>query len=199
MKYLVLDLELTGPDVGYHDIIQIGAVLCDAHWNEQSHFLSNVYPENPEAFSQRSEEVHGLSIYDLEDAPARYEVLEAFEHWVRQTLGRNEYASLKDVLLCGQGILTDVNFLKWAFEEENIEWPFSYKVLDLMSFSFLMYKILKNNGKKVPKSHSLDAVAAMFDLSRDTEEHNALEDARLTAACFKAYWEIADQLKLHED
>jgi DNA polymerase-3 subunit epsilon len=191
MKYLVLDLELTGPDRGYHDMIQIGAVLCDAQWNEQSHFLSNVYPENPEAISQRSEEIHGLSIYDLEDAPARYEVLESFEQWVRQTLGRNEYASLKDVILCGQGVLTDVNFLKWAFEEENIDWPFSYKILDLMSLSLLMYKVLKNNG-------SLDAVAAMFGLSRDGEEHNALEDARLTAACFKAYWEIADNLKLEE-
>lgn len=196
MAYLVIDLELSGPDVGFHDILQIGAVLCNSQWQEQSTFLQNVYPENPDFFSTYAEQVHGLSIYDLQDAPALYQVLEDFEQWVRRSLQRAPGASLQDVVLCGQGILTDVNFLKWSFEEENMPWTFSYKVLDLLSCTKLMYAILRKNGYQTPKSQGLDAVAALFGLERSSSQHNALEDARLTAACFRAYWQLIEHIQL---
>ena len=44
--YLVLDLELSGTEVGWHEIIQIGAVLFDQQWNELGQFLDDVCPEN---------------------------------------------------------------------------------------------------------------------------------------------------------
>jgi DNA polymerase III epsilon subunit-like protein len=44
MPYLVVDLEMSGPEPGYHEIIQIGAVLLNDNWVELGTFLTNVYP-----------------------------------------------------------------------------------------------------------------------------------------------------------
>ena len=60
MPYLVVDLEMSGPEPGYHEIIQIGAVLLNDNWVELGTFLTNVYPENEEAFTASAEKVHGL-------------------------------------------------------------------------------------------------------------------------------------------
>ena len=51
MPYLVVDLEMSGPEPGYHEIIQIGAVLLNDNWVELGTYLSNVYPENEEALT----------------------------------------------------------------------------------------------------------------------------------------------------
>jgi len=68
MPYLFFDLEMTGTESDYHDIIQIVAVLVDKQWNKVSEFESLVYPDNPETISKYSEEIHGISLSDLEDA-----------------------------------------------------------------------------------------------------------------------------------
>jgi DNA polymerase-3 subunit epsilon len=68
-----------------------------------------------------------------------------------------------------------------------------------MSLSFVFYQIFDANGKKRPQSYSLKAVAEMFGLSRDDEQHNALEDAKLTYACFKEYMLLIPNLKLNSN
>ena len=55
MPYLIFDLEMTGSEHDYHDIIQIGAVLADDKWNKISEFESLVYPDNSENISKYSE------------------------------------------------------------------------------------------------------------------------------------------------
>ena len=52
MPYLVLDLEMTGPEPDYNEIIQLGAVLYDDTWLERGQYLTNVYPENKEALDR---------------------------------------------------------------------------------------------------------------------------------------------------
>jgi DNA polymerase III epsilon subunit-like protein len=71
MPYLILDLEMSGQEAGYHDIIQIGALLADNDWKVLSKFETLVYPDNEETFSSYSEKVHGISLEDLEDALPR--------------------------------------------------------------------------------------------------------------------------------
>ncbi len=51
MPYLVLDLEMTGPDPGWNEIIQIGAVLFDDNWQLLGTYLHNVFPEDEESFT----------------------------------------------------------------------------------------------------------------------------------------------------
>jgi DNA polymerase-3 subunit epsilon len=197
MPFLIFDLEMTGTESDFHDIIQIGAILVDDQWNKISEFESLVYPENPENISKYSEEIHGISISDLEDAPNVYDVFEDFENWIKKSLRRNENSNLFDVTICGQSVINDVNFLKFKYNELNLAWPFSAKLIDLLTITFVMYRIYDSNKLKRPKSMSLNSVSQMFGISREDNQHNALEDALLTYSCFKEYFKIIDQVKLN--
>lgn len=207
MPYLVMDLEMTGNDPGWHEIIQIGAVLFDDDWKEKGEYLQNVYPENEEAFSSSSEEVHGLSLQELEDAPMVHEVLPEFENWIRKSLGRRGHAhaefgygkDLIDVIICGQSVVNDINFLRFAYLDDNRRWPFSYKMIDLHTTSYLVFRMMEQNGRRVPRRLNLGAISEYFGLERETDTHNALEDSRLTAACFLEFFKIMDRFRLGEE
>jgi len=196
MPYLILDLEMSGSEADFHDIIQIGCILADDNWNKLSEFESLVYPDNPDAFSSDAENIHGISLNDLENAPIAYDVFENFEHWIRKTLKRNNNQPLHDIIFCGQSVINDINFLKSEYDELNITWPFSTKMYDLLSISFIFFQIFEANKIEKPKSMSLKNVAEYFNLKREEETHNALEDALLTYKCFKEYLNLMSSLKL---
>lgn len=196
MTYLVIDLEMTGTESDYHDIIQIGAVLTDGNWNKISEFETLVYPDNPQTLSKYSEEIHGIYLTDLEDAPLPYEAFENFEIWIRKNLRKEPHQHLRNIIMCGQSVINDINFLKFKYDELNIEWPFSNKMIDLLSLTYLFYQIFDNNGMRRPKSMSLESVASMFNIEREDDTHNALEDARITFLCFKEYMKIAKTIKI---
>ncbi len=198
MPYLVLDLEMTGPEADYNEIIQIGAEVYDDEWKLKGEYLSNVYPENEDAFSGHSEQIHGISIDELEDAPMIYEALEEFEAWLRKSLFLRDQDSLKGIVICGQSIINDINFLSYAYKKEKMPWPFSYRMLELHSISQYAFMILEKNGKKVPRSLSLENVARYFGFEREGDTHNALEDSHLTAKCFIALFDLAGKLLLKE-
>ena len=160
---------MSGSEVGYHDVIQIGAILASDNWVELSRYESLIYPDNEESFNEYSDDIHGITMEDLQDAPMSYEVIEEFEAWVRKSLKRNDTAPLHDVTICGQSIINDINFLKYAYENQNLEWSFSYR---------------------------LQAVAEYFGFFRKEKNHNALEDAELTYLCFKEYFSRARKLKV---
>jgi DNA polymerase-3 subunit epsilon len=207
MPYLVMDLEMTGNDPGWHEIIQIGAVLFDDDWREKGTYLQNVYPENEDAFSRPAEEVHGLSMADLEDAPLIFDVLPEFEDWIRRTLGRRkshgaEFGMSKDlidVIICGQSVVNDINFLRFAYNDDNRPWPFSYKMIDLHTTAYLIFRMMKRAGQETPRKLSLGAIAANFGLERETETHNALEDAQLTGKCFLAFFRLMDRFNFQAE
>lgn len=203
MSYLVLDLEMTGPEPDYNEIIQIGAVLFDDEWNELGQYLTNVYPENEDAFSSHSEKIHNLSLDDLEDAPMIYDVLPELENWILQRLNIRVPAGqldktpyLRDVVICGQSVINDINFLKEAYRLEKMKWPYSRTLLDLHTVSYFVFRILKKHGKSTPKGLSLKAIAAYFGLEREDTHHNALEDAVLTAKCLKEVFRLGDGFQL---
>ena len=196
MTYLIVDLEMSGTEAGYHDIIQIGAILADRHWNKIAEFESLVYPENPETFSKHSEDIHGIALHELDDAPMAYEVLEIFELWVKSSLKRRDSSAVRDVILCGQSVINDINFLRTAYDDMNMEWPFSFKMMDLLTVTSIFYRIFDSNGIPRPKSVSLQSVAQHFGIGRKEDFHNALEDARITYLCFREYMEISDQVTL---
>lgn len=187
---------MSGPDAGYHEIIQIGAILLNDNWSELGTYLSNVYPENKEAFTASAEKVHGLSLEDLEEAPMIYEVLEDFEKWVRKLLKR-QGGDLRDVVLCGQSVIHDINFLKFAYADENMEWPFSNKLIDLHTIAFFTFKMMEANNITVPKSLSLKAISAYFGFEREGDTHNALEDCELTMKCLQRFFKIASTAKIN--
>lgn len=203
MYYLVIDLEMTGDDPGWHEIIQIGAVLYTGDWKELGRYKSNVYPENEEAFSKPSEEVHGLSMEVLKDAPMLNEVLPEFEEWMIKLQGKqpdsfDNSRILRRTMLAGLGLVNDYSFLKAAYGMDNRKWPYSYKMLDLHSITQILFPILRKAGIETPRKQSLDAIGEYFGLERSSDDHDALEDAILTGACFIELMKLVDGLEYQE-
>ncbi|MDX1907082.1 MAG: 3'-5' exonuclease [Bacteroidia bacterium] len=196
MPFLVFDLEMSGTDPEYDEIIQIGAVAYTDEWTEAGTYLQLVCPEDPENLSVGAEKVHGLTKYDLEDAPMIYDVLPEMETWVRKQFRRRPDERLSDIVLCGQSVIYDINFLKFAYNRQNMDWPYSNKMIDLHTISYFMGLVMKANGKPTPKSLSLEAISGFFGFSRAGSDHDALEDAQLTARCLKAYFKMAAEAKL---
>lgn len=197
MPYLVFDLEMSGPDPGVHEIIQIGAVLLSDNWVELGVFISNVCPEDKESFTESAAKIHGLTWDELQEAPLIYEVIESFESWIRKLLKRNN-GDLRDIITCGQSVIYDINFLKFAYRYENMLWPFSNTLIDLHTLAYFGFRIMEANGKSTPRSHSLKSLAEWFGFTRDSGTHNALEDAELTTLCFKEFFNLASRLKIEQ-
>ena len=193
MPYLIIDLEMSGTEYGFHDIIQIGAVLADDNLNTIAEFSSLVYPKNEDIFSEEAEEIHGISIFDLEEAELIHTVLDSFEDWIREKLHRKKTDKLKDLIVCGQSIMNDINFLMVEYKEQHLEWPFSYRILDLMSITDLMYRIFDSNKIERPKSYSLRNVAKYLKIEILEDKHDALEDAKITLRCLKTYFAQIDK------
>lgn len=200
--YLVLDLELSGTEVGWHEILQIGAVLYDENWEELGQFLDDVCPENEEAFSSSAEKVHGLSWSELQDADMIYDLLPEFEDWVVAKIGlrnpslQERENALRRVIICGQSVINDINFLRHAYKEEKMTWNFSNVLIDLHTLFFYFEEILKANKKETAKGRSLGKIAAFFGYHREDTLHNALEDAILTAKCLKHILTYTKKLKI---
>ncbi len=201
-RYLVIDLEMSGMDADWHDIIQIGAVLYDENWIEKGQFLDNVYPQGYNNFNAGAEKVHGISKYDLEDAPMLSELLPELEDWIMEKLGYTNYTSaqkegvIRNVVLCGQSVINDIHFLKVAYKNEKMKFPFSFTLIDLHTLSHFVFRVLHKLGKPTPKGRSLGVVASFFGFERENDTHNALEDAILTGKCLKKMWEIADSAEI---
>ena len=202
--YLVLDLEMSGFEVGWHEILQIGAVLYDANWQELGQFLDDVCPENKESFSIGAEKVHGLSWDELQDAPMIYDLLPEFEEWVlekmnirRPSMAERESA-LRQVIICGQSVINDINFLKYAYQKEKIPWNFAHALIDLYTLFFFFEEILRANKRETARGRSLGKIAAFFGYHREDKLHNALEDAILTGKCFQHIFGYAKMLKIED-
>jgi len=195
MAYLVLDLEMTGPDPHFHDFIQIGAILTDDKWNMIDEFETLVYPDNEDAYSFYAQRIHGLSIHDLYEAPASYEALEILEDWIIEKIAHNR-RNLKHVVIAGQSIFNDISFLRAKYLRHKMDWPYAYKMLDLINIAFVFYKIFDANNIPRPKYYNLDAIANIFGIKRNSQTHNALEDARLTFLCFKEFFNLMQKTVL---
>ncbi len=194
--YLVLDLETTGTEVGYHEIIQLGAVLLDQDFNEISNFFSNVCPVYENRFSKEAQKVHHLSMIDLENSPAIYEIIPQFEDWILKSLKLKNKKELRNLVLAGQSVYFDIIFLQYAYKQNQIPYPFSHKILDLKILAFYYFTILKNNNIDVPQSLSLESIANFFNLKRSSNVHNALEDAILTAKCISIILNESKKFKI---
>jgi DNA polymerase-3 subunit epsilon len=197
MNFLVIDLEMSGLDPLYNEIIQIGACLYNEKWEQLGSYSQNVYPENEKEFNAQSAQVHGLSLIDLEDAPLIYEVLPDLEDWIFETANINKkFGNLKQVIVCGQSVIKDIVFLQFAYKKTKTEWPFSNKLIDLHTLSYFYFKILEDNKIAGPKYLSLTDIAGFFKIEREGKDHNALEDAQITADCFKRIFLSAKEFKI---
>lgn len=82
----VLDIETTGLEQDYHEIIQVAILPLDVNLDplaSVSPFYMNVRPDHPERAQPRAMAVNGLDLERLKSAPSKEQVAETLDDWFR--------------------------------------------------------------------------------------------------------------------
>ncbi len=158
-SYVVVDLETTGLDPIYDDIIEIGAIMVeDGKIIDRYSSLVNPGYEISEFVTSLT----GITNEMLADAPTLEEVLPRFDVFVGTAT------------VLGHNVNFDVNFLYSAYELVLCK-PFKNDFIDTMRMS---RRLFPNE-----RHHRLFDLLMRFGID-DYEEHRALSDALQTHACY---------------
>ena len=180
-NYVCIDIETTGLDPDYCDIIEIGAVrVADGKFTDK--FETLIHIDEPLAsFITR---LTGITDEMLGPAPELAAALADFCDFIRT-----------DDVIVGHNVNFDINFLYDRLESE-LGYAFSNDFVDTMRMSRKLFPDMKN--------HKLSTLISEFKIS-DNVEHRALSDCTNTAECYnymrryihdnEIYWEEAPKQK----
>ncbi len=167
-RYAVVDLETTGNQIQYDEIIQIGITFIENHQIiDTYHSYVKTDLEIP-SFIQALTNINEL---DLQDAPYFDEI------------SKSLFVMLKDCVFVAHNVLFDLNFLKAHFEKYQIEFE-PKLIIDTME----LFKI----AFPTEESYQLSELSQSLKVDLN-QAHSADEDAKATALLFiKAIQKIKD-------
>lgn len=158
--YVVIDLETTGLDPTWDEIIEIGAVkISDGKIVNQYNTLVKPINEIDDFIS----ELTGITNDMLLDAPAITEVLPGFIDFIENSI------------VIGHNVNFDINFIYDNCISANNS-PFKNDFIDTMRLSRWIFKDFKN--------HKLTTLIDNFKIQRNIM-HRALSDSIATYECYE--------------
>ena len=165
-NYVVVDLETTGLDPSFDEIIEIAAIrVCKGEVVEE--YTSLVKPE--QELDEYITELTGITPQMLEAAPSVSEVLPVFLDFV------------KDDIVVGHNVNFDINFI-YDVTMQILKKPFSNNFVDTMRISRRLYP--------TESHHRLQDLVSRFGLVNQSA-HRALADAMQTNLCLQRMNEFA--------
>ena len=180
MEYVVFDLEFNqGFDKTLNktvsnekcpfEIIQIGAIKLDSHFNIIDTFNSYVKPQLYKSIHPFVGKMTGIKLDDVKDAPTFSQVYKNFKKFI---------SSKKNTVLCVWG----TGDLKELFR--NITYyDLPHKTLTKSYINVQLYASMYFNNP-TGKSVGLQNAIQMLNINQDKSYHNALNDAYYTAQVF---------------
>lgn len=172
-----LDVETTGLDALNNEIVQIGAVAFDKHFEPISQFNTYVKPMRPNEMNEVSMEINQISLKTLMKAPSPMEVKSSFIDWFENSFYNSQ------IFPMGYNYGLDKEFLQMFFGFNIYKELFFYKQRD----TFILAQGLIDKGLLVLKNRSdapsLVYLAKHFNLVHDA--HDALSDAFVTLNLYK--------------
>nr|WP_321411427.1 3'-5' exonuclease [uncultured Carboxylicivirga sp.] len=172
MDICFVDFETTGIDVFKDNPLEIGAVLTNEFGDIKKTFSTLIKPRTGRQSSASAIEIHGLTFDKLQNSPNQKEVLNLFF----ETLGTN-------YRFAGWNINFDVTFFRRMCHIQKMMGLYNkihYRHIDIQSIVYY----LKFNQILPESCNRLDDLIKFFNLSRN-KNHNALEDAKITAEVFR--------------
>ena len=167
--YIAIDIETTGLDTSYDEILELGAVKYSGGV-EVSRFQSLVKPEYE--ISEFITELTGITNEMVANAPSISDVLPDFLNFISQSL------------LVGHNVNFDINFIYDRCEELGLS-PFSNDFVDTMRLSRRLYPNWKN--------HKLSTMINELGIG-EVVEHRALGDCIQTAKSYEALKAYAKEI-----
>ena len=176
MMPIVLDIETSGIDAVKCGIWQIGAVDLN---NTKEYFLQEGRIDDKDKIEEKALKIIGKTEEELRDKnkQSQKQLLNNFHQWV-------DKRSIKN-FLC-QNPQFDVPRLEIKSIKYGLKIPFHYRSFNLHDYAQSKYYDLY--GKfLIKEDHSdmgLTNILKFCGLEDNREEHNALEDCKLTGECF---------------
>lgn len=172
--FAFLDCEFGGLDVEIHDITEVGIILTDYRLVELGERQWRVRAR-PERISAEAAQIFGYDPELWATAPPLRQVLREIGELLPPD---------KTVVPAGQNVRMDVNFLERAYKNCGVPYPFDYHVIDLATLYYAWSLVV---GEPVSALSLRQAATSAGLLEGGAVAHRALEDARLTLACFRHY------------
>lgn len=175
MKYIVVDVEWNWPEqrsqlvkypiILHDEIIQIGAVMLNEDLEEIDSLEVKVHPKFYQRINRKVEELTGITNKDLEDGVPFPEAINKFREWcgrdsILLTWGPSDIKAIENNL-----IVHEMDY-DWIPEDFDAQLMFDFQ--ETME----------------DRDYSLDYAMYYFNL-RGTKAHDALNDARDTAAVIR--------------
>ncbi|MGF1579617.1 MAG: exonuclease domain-containing protein [Gemmataceae bacterium] len=171
-KYImaIVDVETTGLNPEYHEMIDIGAIYVDLNGKELGRFYTKIMPPHPERISQGARAVNGFDVNIWKNKGAITEAIA-----VKKFLAfHRKHAKGKVVLFTAFNVWFDQAFLTELLARNKASWRdcYYYQVLDIPSMAWgAGYKQLR--GAALSKA-----------LQVEDETHVPLEHTGITGAEF---------------
>ncbi|MFP4633378.1 MAG: exonuclease domain-containing protein [Candidatus Aenigmatarchaeota archaeon] len=172
---LVTDVETTGIDPEKYSIVSLGSIRYE---DPQDTFYEECRIRDGAEVSDRALAINGFTREEITDPkkPEPGEVLNDFIRWA---------GSAEDRTISGENPSFDTGFLQKTAERNDIDWPFGYRTVDLHSLTYAhqISRRLKPPTKDRKSALSLNKTLEYVGIPEDvrSEEHDALEDAKLEA------------------
>lgn len=180
--FLGFDTETTGLDYRKHQVIQVGAVLCDEQLNIiAQHEWDIRFNDGLFLWDAGAEAVHGITQRSAQSMsrPNRLEFKRAFSVWLQQhTFLADAGKMQRDIYLVGANCSFDYNMMKYSiYDGIEADVPFSHRML---------YDVNTLGNFVVGKS-SLGTLMKHFNISvNESKRHSALYDAQKHIEVFRS-------------
>ncbi len=160
--FVAFDTETTGLWAPVNRVVEIGAIKFELEVEGGQTFQSLINPERTMPMDVIG--VHGITDAMVMDAPAAPEVLQQFKEFCGS-----------DTILIAHNAPFDISFVGMEFARANIPPPENI-IIDSVD---ILHRTIPGQP-----SYALEAMARRFSLA-SSQEHRALEDARLVAELFR--------------
>ena len=164
-EIVVFDLETTDSSVtrirgDLPEIVELGAIKIDRHFNCIDNYETLVCPKNLDDYTDFSEGLTGIKKTTLSGC------LEWREQWKEFA----KFANYNAIKLCAWGMDFDMGVLR---KESGVSFPYNQSCIDARS---MVYFYAAMQGLNLPHCMTLTAVAKYFEINRPAK-HRALDDA----------------------
>ena len=172
---IVMDLEMSGLNFLKCGIWQIGAIEFE---NPKNQFFDECRIDDEDITEKGALKVIGKTEAELRDKTkqSQKQLLEKFFEWCKKIEVKN--------FMC-QNPQFDLGFLFIKSNKYNLKFPCHHRAFDLHSIACLRHlqikgKLLIGNGQS---AMGLSNILKFCGMQDERKEHNAFEDAKLTAEC----------------
>lgn len=157
----ITDLETTGLDPLFHEIIEIGLVVVrQPDWNILDMLEIKVKPEHPERITKEAVEVNGYNPKD-------------WKHALDLDAAMTLYApKVKNAMMAAHNITFDYGFIREAWRKTNIPDPMDYHRPDLWSIVWWTLRKITSLEK-----FNLKQICEYLGIPPEPKPHRALNGA----------------------